>query len=202
MGRNLEQCQEIKDNRRQDIFKAALSFFAIQGYDSVSIDMIAKACGCSHGLFYHYFSSKQDLFIKMMEESKSASKRCYPREWLTDASPLEGLHRFVEHIIYLLEHDEENCYYMSFYLTMPFQRTLPLPPNRKERKYFPQILEEMVILGQKDNTFLNGNPRAMTDLFLATLRGLFYERLQLGKKKFKCPDKNLLLRILIKEELL
>ncbi len=200
MARSAEHYQELKDNRRQDILKAALPLFAIQGYDSVSIDDIVKACGCSHGLFYHYFSSKNDLFKAMMEESKTASKRCYPREWLNDQRPVEGLHHFVDQIINLLLHDEENCYYMYFYLTMHFQRTLPKTQKKGEKKHFPHMLEDMIIKGQNENTFLEGDPFEMTRLFIATLRGLFYERLQVGIKKFHCPHKKLILRILIKEE--
>lgn len=202
MPRSNEQFQEIKDSRKQDIFNAALPLFAIQGYDAVSIDNIVKACGCSHGLFYHYFKSKNDLFQAMMEESRVASKRCYPREWLNDSNPVEALHHFVDHIIYLLRNDEENCYYMYFYLTGHFQKTLPKPKRAPKHKHFPQIIEEMIILGQNENTFLNGNPKEMVQIFMAFLRGLFYERLQLGIKKFHCPQKKLLLRFLIKEEYL
>lgn len=65
MPRTKDQFQEIKENRRTEILKASLPLFSLQGYDAVKIDDITKSCGCSHGLFYHYFTSKEDLFQTM-----------------------------------------------------------------------------------------------------------------------------------------
>lgn len=201
MPRSKEQFDEMKSSRRNEILKSALPLFSLRGYDAVKVDDITKECGCSHGLFYHYFSSKEDLFRAMMEESKAVGRRCYPRTWLDNSNPVESVNIFVNNIINLLLNDEENCYYMYLYLTSPYQKTLPKPKNSdKKQKYFPELLLEIIQTGQKGKTFNEGNPLEITHLFLSLLRGLFYERLNKGKDKFCCPSKKLLLKILLKDE--
>lgn len=200
MPRTKDQFKEIKENRRAEILKAALPLFSLQGYDAVKVDDITKACGCSHGLFYHYFSSKEDLFHTMMDESKAVGKRCYPREWLLNNGPVEAVVHFVDNVLNLLINDEENCYYMYLYLTMKYQKTLPKPKKKEPtHKYFPELLLEIIEKGQNEHTFNEENPHELIHIFLSLLRGLFYERLQSGRKLFHCPNKNLLLRVLLKE---
>jgi AcrR family transcriptional regulator len=50
------------------ILDTARELFATQGYDAVSIDMIAAAAGLTKGACYHHFASKQDLFERLVDE--------------------------------------------------------------------------------------------------------------------------------------
>lgn len=45
------------------IVTAAAALFARQGYRKTTIDEIVGEAGISKGLFYHYFSNKQELYI-------------------------------------------------------------------------------------------------------------------------------------------
>ena len=60
MPRSPEQNQIVKDRRKAKLLDNALKVFAIKGYSNTSIDSITKAARCSHGLFYHYFDSKEE----------------------------------------------------------------------------------------------------------------------------------------------
>ena len=62
MPRTAEQNNAIKDKRREKILQSSLRVFANANYDKVAIDDINKASHCSHGLFYHYFVSKEAVF--------------------------------------------------------------------------------------------------------------------------------------------
>ena len=68
MPRTPEQNQNIKDRRRSKLLAFALKAFAINGYDHTAIDDITKPAKCSHGLFYHYFDSKEDVFSALIKE--------------------------------------------------------------------------------------------------------------------------------------
>ncbi len=50
---------------RQRILDAALRLFAAKGYDSASMREIAVEAGCSLGLTYRYFASKEDLVLEL-----------------------------------------------------------------------------------------------------------------------------------------
>jgi len=43
-----------------------MEVFAANGYDGTTVDDIVAASGTSKGAFYHYFSSKQDVFLTLM----------------------------------------------------------------------------------------------------------------------------------------
>jgi AcrR family transcriptional regulator len=67
MPKTPEQNQQIKDERRANILNTALRLFALYGYDSIVINDITREANCSHGLFYHYFKNKVDLFLELMK---------------------------------------------------------------------------------------------------------------------------------------
>jgi AcrR family transcriptional regulator len=56
-----------KEERREDILRAATGVFVRKGYRPTSIDDLVEAAGISKGLFYVYFASKQQAFIELVE---------------------------------------------------------------------------------------------------------------------------------------
>jgi len=59
------QKREAKENRKEDIFTAAVKCFNKNGYYKASMDMIAESAKMTkRGLYYH-FKSKDELFIEL-----------------------------------------------------------------------------------------------------------------------------------------
>jgi AcrR family transcriptional regulator len=56
------------DTYRSELLAKAVQAFAEKGFAALSMKQLADAIGVSHGLFYHYFSNKEDLFLQMMEQ--------------------------------------------------------------------------------------------------------------------------------------
>jgi TetR/AcrR family transcriptional regulator len=55
------------DDKRRAILAAATALFAEHGYDRSSISDVAKACGVSKALLYHYYGSKEVLLYDIIE---------------------------------------------------------------------------------------------------------------------------------------
>ena len=55
------------DARRDELLRTALRLFADRGFDGATIADIAEATGTAHGLVYHYFSSKNELLLAVLE---------------------------------------------------------------------------------------------------------------------------------------
>ncbi len=51
-----------ESNRKQDIVNAALELFMEKGYEETSVRMILNKANAVVGSFYHYFTSKEELF--------------------------------------------------------------------------------------------------------------------------------------------
>ena len=59
---------------RENILKEATREFAEHGYDGASIEAIVLSCKISKNLVYHYFDSKEGLFIEVMERAYGAMR--------------------------------------------------------------------------------------------------------------------------------
>ena len=71
MPRTFFENKELKLKRIDNIINVSLRLFATYGYKKVTIDMIAKECRYSHGLFYHYFSSKSEVLREIRKRSNA-----------------------------------------------------------------------------------------------------------------------------------
>lgn len=53
---------------REQILSAAQSLFAQQGYDSATMDQIARAAGLTKGAVYYFFKNKAELFLLIVDQ--------------------------------------------------------------------------------------------------------------------------------------
>lgn len=67
--RSQQQFEEIREERKAAIERAALEVFAIDGYHLASVSKIAKEAGVSKGLMYNYFESKEELLKCLIRDS-------------------------------------------------------------------------------------------------------------------------------------
>jgi AcrR family transcriptional regulator len=59
------------DMRRRQLLDAGAALFAEQPYEEISMRQIATAAGVSKPLLYHYFPSKNELFLAALAEAAS-----------------------------------------------------------------------------------------------------------------------------------
>ena len=59
--------QQRSIETRAEILGAAMALFAKSGYEATSVAEICEAAGVSKGAFYHHFSSKQQVFLALLE---------------------------------------------------------------------------------------------------------------------------------------
>jgi AcrR family transcriptional regulator len=57
------------DLRRSQILDAATAVFRENEYSAVSLDLIAEQAGATRGLVHHYFGTKRDLFLAVVEDA-------------------------------------------------------------------------------------------------------------------------------------
>lgn len=66
--RTKEQTAKIREERRRQILEAARQVLSQKGFDATNVSDVAAAAGVSQGTVYHYFDSKDDLFMAVFEE--------------------------------------------------------------------------------------------------------------------------------------
>jgi AcrR family transcriptional regulator len=57
------------DRRREELIDAASELFESRPYDRLSTEEIARWCGVSEGLIYHYFGGKRGLYTASLERT-------------------------------------------------------------------------------------------------------------------------------------
>jgi AcrR family transcriptional regulator len=67
-----ERRQEEKDRRRAEIVDAAEALYAETGWDSVTMDQVARRARLSRALLYVYFKDRSDLHMALVERSLDA----------------------------------------------------------------------------------------------------------------------------------
>ncbi len=81
---------------REHILKFASREFAAHGYDGARIDAIVARCKISKNLIYHYFSSKEALFVEVMERAYGAMRERQNELALTGEDPVRDMRALVE----------------------------------------------------------------------------------------------------------
>lgn len=60
--------------RRQDILESALDLFATEGFEGTSLTAIGEAVGVSREALRHYFSSREELLLAVMDAADRRSR--------------------------------------------------------------------------------------------------------------------------------
>ena len=75
--RTEKQFEEIRRINKKIILEAALSLFAENGYNTTSMDAIAKKAKVSKGNLYNYFKSKEDLLGNVLQNGINQFSKLY-----------------------------------------------------------------------------------------------------------------------------
>jgi len=81
---------------KAQLTEAALSEFADHGFHGARVDRITRAVGCNPRLLYHYFGSKEKLYVSVIEHI-FGDIRAQERDLeLARFAPIEAMRRLIE----------------------------------------------------------------------------------------------------------
>lgn len=191
MPRTAAQNEAIRDKRKDKIINKTLKLFATKGFDSITIDDISKAANCAHGLFYHYWNVKEDLYNSVVAqyEYKYSSKLLNYDE-LINTSGIDGLKMIVNFYDKILSESDNLVYFARLYLNKSYQcRTATKALNGIDLgKLLPQIIKK----GQEEGNIKNGDPKDLSRLLVAIFLSETELRLSMGDD-YKPLDSNFIL---------
>lgn len=82
---------------REKIVEAACALFHQRGYQAVGVQQICDAAGVKKGSFYHFFRSKQELALAMLDAMWERVQEEELRPFLDEGlAPLERIGRYLE----------------------------------------------------------------------------------------------------------
>ena len=84
--------EEKNQQTRRRIMDSALAEFSKQGYGASSVNTICASQDISKGIIYHYFKSKDDLFLACIEECFSQLTEYFQRKSGLSTAVLRSSH--------------------------------------------------------------------------------------------------------------
>ena len=189
MPKSAAQNKAIQEKRRQDIKEKALRLFAIKGYDQVSVDDICKAGKCAHGLFYHYYESKEELFNDLLKEMNEG---LFPFKEAKSEPGFSGLRMLLVQITNALQGKLSNkVAYLLIHLSFPEQEDLQKPLYKK-RFCFHQIAREKIKEGQREGSLLAGDPEEILNALVGLLKDQLLTKISERKRGYKYLSQDVL----------
>lgn len=88
-----------KTDSRQRILDTASVLFHTRSYDAVGIALVCDQAGVSKGSFFHFFGSKRDLALAVMDQFREQiSENLIAKAFSPKRLPMERLDRFVKEL--------------------------------------------------------------------------------------------------------
>lgn len=191
---NAEQLHQIRDERIEQIIRSALKIFSRKGIIGAKMSLIASDAGISHGLLYHYFKSKDELFVSLIRLALEETRLSIENVQTLTGTPLEKIRILTNFIL----HNNGRHYFM---LIHQVQKTDKIPEKAKpiveqySLQSFIDLLIPLFMDGQKKGEIVAGNPQELISNYLSILSGLILLDIK-EDRVYRMPDVDVLMRIL------
>ena len=196
--RNEEQNEIIKDERREQILSAALKSFATKGFAATKISDIVARAGMSHGLVYHYFKSKEEIFYALLKRAMDTSSQSLVTVEGLPIPPIEKVRQTARYILGGIESFADSAYYFMIVMHASVMENT----DEEHQKLLAtstisiQSMARILEAGQEAGEVAQGNTVDMSIAFFAAIQGLALYKLSV--KDFRMPDPELLVNIIKK----
>ncbi len=199
MPRNKETNEQMREKRIEQILLNSLRLFSKRGLKATKISDIARETGMSQGLIYHYYRSKEEIYIEIIRDAFRRLNVAVTILKNSTISPLEKIKKAVEGLLNNLETSEDSARY--HYLIAQASVSDAIPEEAKEiikkNREFPyKVMAEIIRKGQEQGTIKKHDPEEMALIFWTTIKGLAMHRAVHGKN-FKAPSPEILMELFI-----
>ena len=189
-----EQNAQIKDERREQILKAALKVFALRGFAATKVGDIAKEAHLSHGLVYHYFASKEEMFFELVRTAVKVSGDSLLMVDSLPLPPIEKVRQTAKYIMGGIEMGQETSY---FFLIVTHAAVMEESPERNRCLEGSEVslntMAKILREGQQAGQVREGDTMGMSVMFFSAIMGLAVYNVTM--EGFKMPDPELLVNM-------
>ncbi|WP_169082648.1 TetR/AcrR family transcriptional regulator [Paenibacillus sp. PL91] len=191
---NDEQLHHIRDERKEQIAGAALKVFSRRGINGTKMSMIAAEAGISHGLLYHYFKSKEELFITLVEHAMIAAQDAMRNVYDYPGSPIDKIKSLTHDML-----DESGTDYFMLIHQARTSEGVPEKVKQLIEDYsMKAAVNQLLPLfqeGQAAGQIIAGDLEEMIASYLSVVNGLMVLNVQeIGG--YQIPKVHILLRMI------
>ncbi len=171
---NKQQLEQIRDKRRDEIKQAALKVFARKGMMGTKMSMIAEEAGVSVGLAYRYYSSKDELFLLLVEGLLEDAREELDVTQALPGTPLEQIRTLTQSML-----DEKSRYAFMFIHQVRKADHVPekvaqLLEKNKTNTFYEKLVP-VFEKGQKEGQFYEGDARQIIAWYFLVMDSLLVQ---------------------------
>ncbi|MGA2665058.1 MAG: TetR/AcrR family transcriptional regulator [Nitrososphaerales archaeon] len=188
--------RQIREETTEKILAAAREVFARKG-NAAKMSDVASEAGISPGLAYHYFPSKDAIFLALVRQSIRPTDELLAIVQRIPGTPRDRLKRIVTSMLERRRKDPE--FYRFFYQAA---NSDSLPTDLREQierqgLFFREFMRGLIVEGQAKGEIANDDPDKLASALLACVDGLSrVAQLSPEEVEKQMPDAGILLRIL------
>lgn len=175
MARTKEQNEKMRETRKEKIRNAALRQFVKQGLFATRIQDIAAEAGIAQGLLYHYYASKDEIFVDLINDALDKTIEASYSVRDMDTGPGEKIRFALERLVETIENSQ--TFLDTCRLITQATNSTAIPQEAqdliREKRNIPYlVIEEIIEAGQKEGTIVVGNPKMLAIFFWTSINGL------------------------------
>lgn len=201
MSRTEEQNVQIREARKEKIRLEALNQFSMKGLCATRIQDIAAGAGMSQGLLYHYYPSKEAIYIDMINDALEKTNQAAVVVRDMNASAKEKILFSLQKLFETIERSDR--FRQTCRLIAQATNSAELPEDVQDlilqkRRIPYRIMAEIFLQGQKEGSVVAGDPDELATLYWTSINGLsiYYATL---REIDSIPDYKLLAAMFLKE---
>jgi len=161
------------EETKQLIMQAATGEFARHGLGGARVDAIAERAGANKRMLYHYFGSKDDLYLAVLENTYAEIRSHEAELELHNLSPTDAVRKLVSYTFsYFIEHPE--------FISLLNDENLYAAEHIKRSKKIKDMhsplvdrVQELLLRGQQSGEFRGNVDPIQLYITIASL-GYFY----------------------------
>ena len=172
--RSKERAAAIRAEARKSILGAALRVFTRRGYYGATMADVAREARVSYGLAYHYFRSKETLFVELVRMAYEGSYGLFLQAREAFGGGPAGLRAVVDGILNAGAVGEAALYFQIVIQAVTLER-VPKAVGDLNAKYLPlysAVLEKIVAADKSGSGIDHEDRKGAVTCFLALILGL------------------------------
>lgn len=181
---------------REEAIDAALAVFWRNGYESSSIQDLLAAMQINRGSLYNSFTSKEDLFIEVLDRYQQRLDERVTQTLVQIKHPIQAIRAFMYASFLDLDENEreQGCLYLNTITELRSlnDRLADEASTRVDR--LRQLIESRLLEAQRESLLaLEKDPALLSDQMLSTLAGLcLFYKMGAGEERVKAVIDNTL----------
>ncbi|NOU97167.1 TetR family transcriptional regulator [Paenibacillus sp. LMG 31456] len=185
----------LRDDRKEQIKRAALKVFAQCGLIGTKMDMIAKEAQISVGLSYRYFKSKDEILTELIKVAIEGSNEAFALIKSMSGLPIDKVRTLTNEIL------QEDNYHFILMQQVISADELPKEVAELLKTYDSAVmidtLTAIIDAGQHAGQFIEGNPRKLAMWYLTSVVGLMNIQ-TMEIEGYSLPDADFMMRLIVK----